>query len=225
MNGKQTMPEILLTGFQPYGGRQLNPSAEVVRALDGAEVGGCTVRGILLPVSLASARQPLEDAISEHRPTLVVSTGLWPGESVIRLERVAVNRASFEMPDNDGQRPLDESVDEDGPVARAVTLPVGKIIASLRDKGIPARISDTAGTFLCNATLYRALGACEQLGTGARCGFIHLPYLPQQVSELLSDLSNEGRLELHQRADLASMSFDMMLDAVRTTLALSLEQG
>jgi pyroglutamyl-peptidase len=144
---------------------------------------------------------------------------------VIRLERVAVNRASFEMPDNDGQRPLDESVDEDGPVARAVTLPVGKIIASLRDKGIPARISDTAGTFLCNATLYRALGACEQLGTGARCGFIHLPYLPQQVSELLSDLSNEGRLELHQRADLASMSFDMMLDAVRTTLALSLEQG
>jgi pyroglutamyl-peptidase len=225
MNRKQTMPEILLTGFRPYGGRQLNPSAEVVRALDGAEIGGCTVRGMLLPVSLGAARQPLEDAISEHRPALVVSTGLWPGEPVIRLERVAINRASFEMPDNDGQRPLDESVDQEGPVARAVTLPVGKIIALLREKGIPARTSDTAGTFLCNATLYRALGACERLGTGTRCGFIHVPYLPQQVSELLDDLSNEGRLELHQRADLASMSFDMMLDAVRTTLALSLEQG
>jgi pyroglutamyl-peptidase len=219
------MREILLTGFQPYGGRQLNPSAEVVRALDGTTVDGCTVRGLLLPVSFAAAKQPLTDAITEHRPRLVVSMGLWPGEPVIRLERVAVNRASFEMPDNDGQRPLDDYVEADGPVARAVTLPVGKIISSLREKGIPARTSDTAGTFLCNTTLYRALGACERLGTGARCGFVHLPYLPQQVAELLNDLSTEGRLELHQRADLASMSLDMMLEALRTILAVSLEQG
>ena len=219
------MPEILLTGFQPYGGRQLNPSAEVVRALDGTGIDGCTVRGMLLPVSFAAANQPLTNAIIEHRPVLVVSMGLWPGEPVIRLERVAVNRASFEMPDNDGQRLLDDQVEPDGPVARAVTLPVGKIIASLRGKGIPARASDTAGTFLCNTTLYRALGSCERLQTDARCGFVHLPYLPKQVAELLDDLSAEGRLELHQRADLASMSLDMMLEAVRTILAVSLDQG
>jgi pyroglutamyl-peptidase len=161
------MPEILLTGFQPYGGRQLNPSAEVVRALDGTGIDGCTVRGMLLPVSFAAANQPLTDAIMEHRPVLVVSMGLWPGEPVIRLERVAVNRASFEMPDNDGQRLLNDQVEPDGPVARAVTLPVGEIIASLRGKGIPARASDTAGTFLCNTTLYRALGSCERLQTDA----------------------------------------------------------
>jgi len=219
------MPEILLTGFQPYGGRQLNPSAEIIRALDGTNISGCSVRGMLLPVSFNAARQPLEDAIAMHRPASVVSTGLWPGEPVIRLERVAVNRASFEMPDNDGHRLLDDPVEQGGPVARAVTLPVGAIITSLREKGIPARISDTAGTFLCNTTLYRALGACERLGNGARCGFVHLPYLPQQVAQLLDDLSNEGRLELHQRADLASMSFDMMLDAISTILALSLNQG
>ena len=219
------MSEILVTGFQPYGGRQLNPSAEVVRALAGTRIEWCTVRGMLLPVSFAGAKQPLTDAIAEHRPVLVVSTGLWPGEPVIRVERVAVNRASFEMPDNDGQRPLDEFVEPDGPVARAVTLPVEQIISSLREKGIPVRTSDTAGTFLCNTTLYRALGACERLGTGARCGFVHLPYLPQQVAELLNDLSAEGRLELHQRADLASMSLHMMLDAVRNILAVSLEQG
>jgi pyroglutamyl-peptidase len=219
------MPEILLTGFQPYGGRQLNPSAEIVRALDGTKIGGCSVRGMLLPVSFKAAKQPLEDAIAEHRPVVLVSTGLWPGEPVIRLERVAVNRASFEMPDNDGQRPLDDHVDPEGPVARAVTLPIGKIISELREKGIPARTSDTAGTFLCNTTLYRALGACERVGNGARCGFVHLPYLPQQVAALLDDLSREGRLELHQRADLASMCFDMMLDAVSTTLALSLDPG
>ncbi len=219
------MPEILLTGFQPYGGRQLNPSAEIVSALDGTGIDGCTVRGMLLPVSFAAANQPLTNAIIEHRPVLVVSMGLWPGEPVIRLERVAVNRASFEMPDNDGQRLLDDQVEPDGPVARAVTLPVGKIIASLRGKGIPARASDTAGTFLCNTALYRALGSCERLQTDARCGFVHLPYLPKQVAELLDDLSAEGRLELHQRADLASMNLDMMLEAVRTILAVSLDQG
>jgi pyroglutamyl-peptidase len=219
------MPEILLTGFQPYGGRQLNPSAEVVRALDGTGIDGCTVRGMLLPVSFAAANQPLTNAIIEHRPVLVVSMGLWPGEPVIRLERVAVNRASFEMPDNDGQRLLDDQVEPDGPVARAVTLPVGKIIASLRGKGIPARASDTAGTFLCNTALYRALGSCERLQTDTRCGFVHLPYLPKQVAELLDDLSAEGRLELHQRADLASMSLGMMLEAVRTILDVSLDQG
>lgn len=219
------MPQILLTGFQPYGGRQLNPSAEVARALAGTQIGRCTVRGMLLPVSFAAAEQPLMDAITEHRPILVVSMGLWPGEPVIRLERVAVNRASFEMPDNDGRRLLDDQVEPNGPVARAVTLPVGKIIALLRGKGIPARASDTAGTFLCNTTLYRALGSCERLQTDARCGFVHLPYLPQQVAELLDELSAEGRLELHQRADLASMSLDMMLEAVRTILAVSLDQG
>ena len=219
------MPEILLTGFQPYGGRQLNPSAEIVRALDGTRINSRTIRGMLLPVSFAAANQPLTDAIMDHRPILVVSTGLWPGEPVIRLERVAVNRASFEMPDNDGQRPLDDQVEPNGPVARAVTLPVGKIISSLRSKGIPARTSDTAGTFLCNTTLYRALGSCERLQTEVRCGFVHLPYLPQQVAELLDDLSAEGRLGLHQRADLASMSLDMMLEAVRTILAVSLDQG
>jgi pyroglutamyl-peptidase len=219
------MSEILLTGFQPYGGRQINPSAEVIRALDGTTVDGCTIRGMLLPVSFAAAKRPLTEAVAEHRPVLVISTGLWPGEPVIRLERVAINRASFEMPDNDGQRPLDDCVELEGPVARAVTLPIGTIIASLRDKGIPARTSDTAGTFLCNATLYRALGACEQLQTGARCGFVHLPYLPQQVADLLNELSAEGRLELHQRADLASMSLDTILDAVLTILAVSLDQG
>ncbi|WP_137389480.1 pyroglutamyl-peptidase I [Rhodoligotrophos defluvii] len=215
------MADILLTGFQPYGGRQLNPSAEVLRALGGSSIEGATVRTLLLPCSFTAAKDPLEQAIATHRPTVVLSTGLWPGEPMIRLERVAVNRASFEIPDNDGALLLDDPVDAQGPVARAVTLPVGRIITALRRKGIPARTSDTAGTFLCNATLYRALAACEQVGHGARCGFLHLPYLPQQVAELLDELSQQGQLELHQRADLASMSLDTMVEAVRTTLAVS----
>ena len=217
------MTKILLTGFKPYGGRSLNPSGEIVRAFDGSKVEGTDVHGILLPVSLRAAREPLADAVAELRPAVVVCTGLWPGEPVIRLERVAVNRASFEMPDNDGHRPTDDPIDEGGPVARAVTLPVARIIAALRAKGIPARTSDTAGTYLCNATLFHALGACAEIGAATRCGFIHVPYLPQQVADLLDELRNEGRLELHQRADLASMSLEAMLEAVRTAISVSLK--
>jgi pyroglutamyl-peptidase len=217
------MTKILLTGFKPYGGRSLNPSGEVIRALDGSNIEGADVHGMLLPVSLRAAREPIAAAIAELRPAVVVCTGLWPGEPVIRLERIAVNRASFEMPDNEGHRPTDDPIDEGGPVARAVTLPVARIVAALHAKGIPARTSDTAGTYLCNATLFRALGACEGIGSAARCGFIHLPYLPLQVADLLNELRNEGRLELHQRADLASMSLDAMLEAVRTAISLSLD--
>ena len=220
------MPEILLTGFQPYGGRQLNPSAEIVRALDGTKIGGCSVRGMLLPVSFQAAKQPLEDAIAEHRPVVVVSTGLWPGEPVIRLERVAVNRASFEMPDNDGQRPLDENVDPEGPVARAVTLPVGKIISCAsreRDPGHGHRIRPAHS---CATRPYTGLSAPASGSELARAAGSSTCLISRNRSpQLLDDLSAEGRLELHQRADLASMSFDMMLDAVRTTLALSLDPG
>lgn len=217
------MSEVLLTGFQPYGGRLLNPAAEVVATLDGAKIGQGTVRGLLLPVSITSCGRSLEDAIERYRPVVVVSLGLWPGEATVRFERVAVNHASFEVPDNDGVRLLDDPVDAQGPVARAATLPVSAIVTALREKGIPARVSYTAGTFLCNTTLYRALGACDRQGI-ARCGFVHLPYLPGQVVDLLDELAEKGQLELHQRADLASMSLDMMFEAVRTTIAMSLER-
>jgi pyroglutamyl-peptidase len=217
------MTRVLLTGFQPYGGRDLNPSAEIVRALDGGRLEGATVHGRLLPVSLAGAREPVVSAIAELRPAVVIGIGLWPGEPVIRLERLGVNRASFEMPDNDGHRAADDPIDADGPVARAATLPLAPIMAALQARGIPARISDTAGTYLCNATLFRALGACETHAPGARCGFVHVPYLPQQVVALLDELRAEGRFELHQRADLASMSLDAMVEAVRTAVSVSLE--
>ncbi|MDB5526875.1 MAG: hypothetical protein JWM58_4638 [Rhizobium sp.] len=217
------MPKILLTGFQAYAGSHINPAAEVVRALDGAEIGRGVVRGLHLPVMLDTARDLLEQAIAEIRPDLVLSVGQWPGEPVIRVERFAVNKTSFEIPDELGQRPSDQLVDETGPVARAASVPVAKIVDALLEKGIPARTSDTAGTFLCNTILYRALGACERLGNGALCGFVHVPYLPEQAAKIIRDLKAEGKLELHQRADLASMSLDMMTVAVRTAITITLE--
>jgi len=216
------MSNVLLTGFQGYGGRGINPAGEVVKALDGSVIEGATVSGLLLPVSYARTGALIEAEMARLRPAVVVSLGLWPAEPVIRIERVGVNRAAFEIADNEGTLPLDEPVEPGGPAARMATLPVAAIIRALRDKGIPARPSDTAGTFLCNATLYRVLGIAERLGLDASCGFVHVPYLPQQVADLLDDIAQEARLELHQRADLASMSGDMMVEAVRETIAVSL---
>ena len=219
------MAHLLLTGFQPYGGRSINPTSELVRILDGTKVDGHTIRGVLLPVSLAKARDGLTAAVKEYEPAVVISTGLWPGEPLIRIERTAVNRAAFEIADNDGNHPLNEPLDATGPEARFATLPTDAIVAGLRSKGIPARASDTAGTFLCNATMYHALGVCQKAGRVPPCGFIHVPYLPHQVAGLLEDLSAGRALELHQRADLASMSLEMMRDAVTLAMSIALNQG
>jgi pyroglutamyl-peptidase len=208
----------LVTGFEPYGGRGLNPAALVAGRLDGQRVEGLRAIGRTLPVSFAGLRARIHDLIREVRPRVVACLGLWPGEPVIRLERVGVNVADFEVPDNEGALLRDDVVEATAPTALAATLPLRAIESALLRAGIPARLSSTAGTFLCNATLYAVLRAAP---AGARCGFVHLPYLPEQVAALLADLRKEQRLELHQRADLASMSLDTMVEAVRIVVAVA----
>ena len=212
-------PAALLTGFDPYGGGSANPSTLVARALDGAEIGGVTVVGRTLPVSLRSLRANAQRLLEELRPVAVVSMGLWPGEPVIRLERLAVNVADYEIPDNDAAVVTDGEVEAGAHAALPSRLPLRAIERRLLDAGIPARVSNTAGTFLCNATMYTFL----QLTGEAPSGFVHLPYLPEQVAALLANLKAERRLELHQRADLASMGLATMTEAIRIVLAATLD--
>lgn len=211
----------LVTGFEPYGGRGINPAALVMERVAGLEIEGAQVVGRVLPVSFVALRSRTHELMRELNPRVVVSLGLWPGEPVIRLERIAVNIADFEIPDNEGSLVRDEVVEDPAPTGVASTLPFRVIESALLSAGIPARLSSSAGTFLCNATMYTFLRTAQALA-GARCGFVHLPYLPQQVATLLGDLRKEQQLELHQRADLASMSLDTMVEAVRIILAVSL---
>ncbi|PYO21544.1 MAG: pyroglutamyl-peptidase I [Candidatus Rokuibacteriota bacterium] len=214
-------PVALLTGFEPYGGRGVNPATEVVTRLDGAEIEGVRVAGRVLPVSFGALRSRIHELMQKVAPVVVVSLGLWPGEPTIRLERVALNLADFEIPDNDGALLRDDVVAAAAPTAIASTLPLRAIEGALLRAGIPARLSTTAGTFLCNTTMYTFLHT-EPAGRGVPCGFVHLPYLPEQVAALLQDLRKEQVLELHQRADLASMSLATMVEAVRIVLGVSL---
>jgi pyroglutamyl-peptidase len=211
----------LVTGFAGYGGRGRNPAGEVARALDGRRIGGCTVAGRVLPVSYAGLRARLESLLSELQPRLAIGLGLWPGEPMIRLERVAINVADFEIPDNEGGFLTDQPIRAAGAAARLATLPLRRIESALLEAGIPARLSATAGTFLCNATLYTLLGHGEALTPPPLAGFIHLPYLPEQVAELLGGVREGRQLELHQRADTASMSLPVMIEAIERAVSTS----
>jgi pyroglutamyl-peptidase len=179
---------VLLTGF-----------AEIAARLDGAISAGAEGRGRTLPVRYAEIGARLAALIEELRPRAVVCLGLWPGEPMLRIERIAVNIADFEIVDNAGLL-AKEPVVEDGPAGLLSTLPIEAIRDRLLAVGIPARLSGTAGQFLCNAAMYHALRLCAERAPPPRCGFIHLPYLPEQVAVLMAQKRDRTGVEVHQRA-------------------------
>jgi pyroglutamyl-peptidase len=176
---------VLVTGFEPYGGRNLNPAQEIMNQLDGQTLFGCDIVGRSLPVRFSALRQQIASLLDDVQPDIVISLGLWPGASLIRIERVALNVADFAIADNAGQRLIDQPVSRYGETALLATLPIRAIEAALLDEGIPARVSNTAGTFLCNACLYGVLEGASKIEKPVKCGFLHLPYLPEQVADLL----------------------------------------
>jgi pyroglutamyl-peptidase len=212
----------LITGFEPYACRGINPAAEVARALAGRSIAGVPVAARTLPVSHAAVCDRITGLLRELDPVVVISLGLWPGEPMIRIERFAVNLADFEIPDNRGVLLTDQPLDASGALALAATLPLRRIEEALIAAGIPARLSSTAGTFLCNACLFSLLAASAARSRAPLCGFLHLPYLPSQVAELLEAARARPQLELHQRADLASMDLVMATRAVEIALEESL---
>jgi pyroglutamyl-peptidase len=215
----------LVTGFMPYAGRGRNPSSEITKALDGKIIHGTPVVGRLLPVSLADIVTLASKLLQELNPRVVVSLGLWPGEPVVRIERVGLNIADFEIPDNLGRMATDEPILGNAFAAKFSTLPVRKIETALLEAGIPARISNTAGTYLCNACLYSFLSAAETMRESLACGFIHIPYLPNQVAELQQSLKEEGRLEAHQRSDMASMDLATSTRAVEIAIKTAIQDS
>jgi len=173
---------VLVTGFEAFGGHATNPSLEVAKALDGRAVGGAVVRSAILPVHHAEAAPQVSRLLDEANPLAVVHLGLAGGRARIALERVAVNVMDFDTPDNAGYRARGEPCVPGGPVAYFATLPLAAILAALLAEGIPAYVSNTAGTYLCNQTLYGTLHLLVQRGHPARAGFIHLPSLPAMVA-------------------------------------------
>lgn len=173
--------DVLLTGFEPFDGADVNESWEAVRrAVPLLERTGLTVRSTLLPVEFGRAGDLLDDAVREHLPRLVVATGLAGGRTAITPERVAVNVQDARIPDNAGHSPVDRPCIAQGPAGLFTMLPIKAITEAIREQArVPAAVSQTAGTFVCNDVFYRLmhlLTTDPTLGrAGVRGGFVHVP--------------------------------------------------
>ena len=175
------MRTVLLTGFEPFDQVPINPSWEAVRQLDGRLLAeDVRIVARQLPCAFATAATRLETLLEEYRPHLVIATGLGPGRSYISIERVAINLNDARIPDNLGEQPIDTPVVPNGPAAYFSTLPIKAMVRALREAGIPASVSQTAGTFVCNQVFYSLQHVLA--GSGVRSGFIHVPFLPEQVA-------------------------------------------
>lgn len=177
---KIKLQTVLVTGFEPFDGAEVNPSQEIARNLNGTVITGHTVVGALLPCVFGAALPELQRLLRMHRPTLVIGVGQAGGRAAITPERVAINVDDARIPDNAGAQPVDRPVVRGGPAAYFSTLPVKAIVASLRAAGVPSEVSQTAGTFVCNHVFYGLMHALRRR-KGVRGGFIHVPFLPEQA--------------------------------------------
>ncbi len=193
------LPTALLTGFDAFGGDTINPSWLAVERLHGEIIGGHRIISVCLPTSFARSPKALRAAIRKYRPALILCIGQAGGRASISLERVAINVNDAQIADNDGEQPVDTPVVRGAPAAYFSTLPIKSMLAQLREAGIPAEISQTAGTFVCNTVFYALMHAMSRHDVlqRVRGGFIHIPYLPEQASSHASALS----LPLHAVVD------------------------
>ena len=174
--------KILATGFTPFGGEQINPSWEAVKRLP-ERIGEMTITKREIPTEFDAACAALRAAMDALRPDAVLAVGQYGGANGVRVERVAVNLRDARIADNTGAKPVDEPVVPGAPDAYFATLPTRRIVEKLREEDIPAQLSYSAGTFVCNNLLYCALHESAQKFPATRCGFVHVPYLPEQAKD------------------------------------------
>lgn len=175
MPSRRARPTALLTGFDPFDGATGNPSWQAVRLLHGRQVAGHRIVARELPTEFGRSLKALRGLVRETRPRLVLCTGLAANRDAISIERIAINVDDARIPDNAGCQPVDCAVVEGAPPAYFATLPIKAILAALRDAGLPAEVSQTAGTFVCNHVFYGLMHALRSRST-VRAGFIHVPY-------------------------------------------------
>lgn len=172
--------KVLVTGFDPFGGEKINPAFEAVKLLPDTIVGAQIIK-LEIPTVFTRSADVVEKAIKEHQPDIVIDVGQAGGRSCMTVEKVAINLAEARIPDNDGEQPLDEPLRADGETAYFATVPVKAMVENMREHGIPAHISYTAGTYVCNAVMYNVLYLLDKKYPGVRGGFIHVPFESGQV--------------------------------------------
>ncbi|WMW79992.1 pyroglutamyl-peptidase I [Undibacterium cyanobacteriorum] len=205
------MARILLTGFAPFNNETTNPSWQAVRQFEGKlSNNGSPIFVAELPCEFHRATEELVSLIERHQCDIVLCVGQAGGRAEISLERVAINMDDARIPDNRGQQPIDRPIEAHGQAAYFSTLPIKAIVHCLRQSGIPAHVSNTAGTYVCNHLFYGLMHYAARNEQIWRAGFIHIPYLPEQA------IAHPGA---------PSMSLDTLVSALDKAIETCLEQG
>ena len=173
--------KIIVTGFDPFGGEKINPSIECVKALP--EIEGVELIRLELPTVFKESAKRLNEVINDVKPDAVLSVGQAGGRAGITMERIAINVDDARIPDNISPQPIDEEIQVEGEAAYFSTLPIKRIVKAIREAGISAEVSNSAGTFVCNHIMYQALFAATKADKPFKAGFMHIPFIPEQTTD------------------------------------------
>lgn len=194
--------KILVTGFDPFGGESINPAYEVVKRIRDS-ISGAEVVKLQIPTAFNESIKKTADKIKEINPDFVLNIGQAGGRSGITVERVAININDARIPDNLNQQPVDTKIDEAGENAYFASIPIKAIVQAIRHKKIPAAVSDSAGTYVCNHIMYGVLNYIHKNNLNIKAGFIHIPYLFQQVID---------------KPNTPAMDIETMVEAIETAI-------
>lgn len=172
--------KILVTGFDPFGGEKVNPALEAVKSLPSV-IHGAEIRWVEIPTVFYKSAEVLEAEIVRYQPDVVLCIGQAGGRASLTPERVAINQDDARIPDNQGNQPIDTPIRLDGEAAYFSTLPIKAMVQAIKEDGLPATVSNTAGTFVCNHLMYQALYLADKKFPNMRAGFMHIPYMTEQV--------------------------------------------
>lgn len=201
--------KILLTGFDPFGGEVINPAYEAVKLLPDV-IAGAEVIKVEIPTVFRKGAEKMKEAVERHKPDFVICVGQAGGRANITPEFVGINYEDARIPDNAGAQPIGELIKEDGETAYVTKLPVKAIVEKLREAGIPASVSYTAGTYVCNDVMYHLLYYIQKEWPGLIGGFIHVPYAAEQAVKL--------------PANTPSMSLEMIRDGLKIAAEVTITQ-
>lgn len=206
--------KILVTAFDPFGGEKINPALEAVKLLED-EIAGAEIVKLEIPTVFHKSAEVMREKALEIKPDMLLCIGQAGGRFAITPERVAINQDDARIPDNEGNQPIDVEIQNDGAPAYFTTLPIKAMVEKIKAAGVPAAVSNTAGTFVCNHIMYNALYLAEKELNGIQAGFIHVPYIPEQVvnkpeqpAMSLVDMAKgltaaiEAMVEFHDKEDL-----------------------
>jgi pyroglutamyl-peptidase len=192
---------VLIVGFEPFGGDKINPSEMVARSLEGRLIAGRPISVRVLPVETRTLRERLEQVLEEEDPDIAIALAQFGGRTAVAIERIAVNVLDFEHVDNVGVMRKSDAISRGGADARLTNVPVDRVVEAWHANGVPSFVSNSAGTFVGNQSLYELLGLTENASTPVIAGLVHLPYLPAQAIGAGSEST-------------PSMSYDLMKKAL-----------